>query len=92
MSSSAVYNFNLTADITINSKLALKYKENDFALWVNGVEADSQSSGNTFPVGTLTQMQFASAVLSSPFYGKTKDVRVYNTALTDTELQALTTI
>ena len=92
VSSSIVYNFNLTADITINSKLALKYKENDFALWVNGVEADSQSSGNTFPVGTLTQMQFASAVLSSPFYGKTKDVRVYNTALTDTELQALTTI
>jgi len=91
ISSSVVYNFNFTADITINSKLALKYKENDFALWVNGVEVNSQSSGNTFPIGTLTQMQFTSATLSSPFYGKTKNLKVFKRALTDTELQELTT-
>ena len=92
VSSSAVYDFNLTADITINSKLALKYKGNDFAVWVNGVEVDSQSSGNTFPVGTLTQMQFTSAASSSPFYGKTKALAVWKEALTDAELTALTTI
>ena len=92
VSSSTVYDFNLTADITINSKLALKYKGNDFAVWVNGVEVDSQSSGNTFPVGTLTQMQFTSAASSSPFYGKTKALAVWKEALTDAELTALTTI
>ena len=90
ISPSVVYNFNFTADITINSKLALKYKENDFALWVNGVEVNSQSSGNTFPIGTLTQMQFTSATSSSPFYGKTKNLKVFKRALTDAELYLLT--
>ena len=91
VSSSVVYSFDFTTDITINSKLAIKYKENDFALWVNGVEVNSQSSGNTFPIGTLTQMQFTSAATSSPFFGKTKCVAVFP-ILTDSELQSLTTI
>ena len=92
IASSAVYGFDFTTDINVNSKLALKYKENDFALWVNGVEVNSQLSGNTFSAGTFTQMQFASATTLSPFYGKTKSVQVYTTALSDAELTTLTTI
>ena len=92
VSSSVVYSFDFTTDISVNSKMALKYKENDFALWVNGVEVNSQSSGNTFPVGVLTQMQFTSATTSSPFYGKVKSVITFDTALTDAELECLTTI
>ena len=87
------YGFSFAKDITINSKLALKYKENDFALWIDGVEVDSQLlSGNTLPIGTLTQMQFTSGTTSSHFFGKVKALAVYKEALTDAELTALTTI
>ncbi len=37
-----------SSDIAANSKIALKYKENDFALWVNGVEVATDNSGSTF--------------------------------------------
>ena len=92
IASSPVYGFDFTTDINVNSKLALKYKENDFALWVNGVEVNSQSSGNTFPIGTLTKMQFTSGTVSSPFYGNTKGLKYYPKALADVQLEDLTTI
>ena len=39
---------NASTNITISTKVVLKYKENDFALWVNGFEAAVSNSGNTF--------------------------------------------
>ena len=74
------------------NKIAVKYKENDFALWVNGVKADSDTSGVTFSASTLDVLNFNRGSGLNPFYGNCKEVRVYNTALTDQELQALTTI
>ncbi len=70
------------ADTTVNNKFALKYKVNDIALWVNGVEEITVSSASV-PAG-LDNLSF------NNFYGKTKDIRIYNTALTDAELIALT--
>ena len=78
-------------DITQNSKIAVKYKENDFALWVDGVERSTDASGSVFPANTLNSVDFNIGG-GSHFYSDTTDVRVYNTALTDAELQALTTI
>jgi len=40
----------------------------------------------------LNTIDFRDGNALFPFFGKTKDVRVYNTALTDAELAALTTI
>jgi len=77
-------------DTTINNKIALKYKENDFALWINGEEVGADSTG-AHPL-SLTSLNFTNEVLSGSFFGKIKDVRVYTTALTDAELQALTKI
>ena len=74
------------------NKIAVKYKENDFALWINGVKADSDTSGVTFSASTLDVLNFNRGSGLNPFYGNCKEVRVYNTALTDQELQALTTI
>ena len=86
------FNENLTIPIDNNNKIALKYKPNDFALWINGNEVKTDNNGTTFSAGILTKMQFADGrPTTSPFYGNVKDVRVYNTALTDAELQALTT-
>jgi len=80
-----------SSDITQNSKIAVKYKENDFALWVDGVERSTDTSGSVFSENTLNSLNFNIGG-GSHFYSKTKDVRVYNTALTDQELQTLTTI
>lgn len=71
------------------NKIAIKYKINDFALWINGTEISTNISGVT-PIG-LSELSFNRGD-GSPFYGKTKSVQVYTTALTDAELLTLTTI
>lgn len=78
-----------SSDITQNSKIAVKYKENDFALWVNGVKRSSDTSGSVFSANTLNSLHFNIGG-GNHFYSKTKDVRVYNTALTDLELEEMT--
>ena len=78
-----------SSDITQNSKIAVKYKQNDFALWVNGVERSTDTSGSVFSENTLNSLDFNIGG-GSHFYSKTKDVRVYNTALTDIDLEELT--
>tara|TARA_R110000803_G_scaffold21725_5_gene54463 strand:- start:248 stop:1495 length:1248 start_codon:yes stop_codon:yes gene_type:complete len=78
-------------DITQNSKIAVKYKANDFALWVDGVERSTDISGTVFSANTLNSLDFNIGG-GSHFYSDTKDVRVYNTALTDSELAILTTL
>jgi len=83
---------NAPTNITISSKIALKYKENDFALWVNGLEVAVINSGNTFSSNTLTELAFDRGDSAEDFYGNVKDARLYNIALTDSELAILTTI
>lgn len=75
-------------DITNTNKIAVKYKADDFALWINGTEVRTDTSGST-PIG-LNDLSFNRAG-GSPFYGKVKAVAVFNEALSDTELTQLTT-
>ena len=82
--------FNFT--ITNLLKIALKYKANDFALWVNGTEVATDNSGSTFSANTLNNLSFDNGAGGEDFYGKVKDIRVYNEALTDAQLQTLTTL
>jgi hypothetical protein len=77
-------------DITNFNKIALKYKENDFALWINGTEVSTDTSGLT-PIG-LNNLEFNNANGTSNFFGKCKQLIYFNEALTDTELEELTTI
>ena len=79
-------------NISLQNKFALKYKENDFALWVNGFELITDTSGNTFSNGTLTKLAFDRGDGAEDFYGKTKAVAVWKEALSDQELAELTTI
>jgi hypothetical protein len=89
----AQYSFITTVDdlLTYN-KIALKYKTNDFQVYLNGIELDSSVSGNTISANTLTTLKFQASSGTSDFYGNVKDVRLYNTALTDQELQVLTQV
>ena len=70
------------------NKIAIKYKENDFALWVNGIEVNTDTSGIT-PIG-LNTLSFNDGSLDE-FFGNTKDLQVYTKALSDAELIKLTT-
>lgn len=74
-------------DVTTFSKFAIKYKQNDFALWMNGQEIAIDTSGNT-PIG-LSELAFDDGG-SNNFYGNVKCVAVFKEALTDAELQQLT--
>jgi hypothetical protein len=83
------FSYNPT-NIKDNFKIALKYKANDFSFFVNGFELDSSNSGSTFSDGTLTELAFDDGGGANDFYGKTKEVGYYDTALTDLELETLT--
>lgn len=76
------------SNTSVYNKIAIKYKQNDFALWVNGVEIATDTSGNT-PSG-LSQLDFDNAAGGDPFYGKTKQLMTFNEALSNEELSDLT--
>jgi len=83
---------NLVSPATYNqtdyNKIAIKYKENDCALWINGDEVDTD-----FAVSVLSgvnQLEFSNYGGSLTFEGKVKQLQVYKTALTDVQLAALT--
>ena len=79
-----------SSDITTNSKVSIKYKENDFSLWVDGFEVATDTSGVTFSANTLNTLQFDRGNGNENFYGNTKQIQYYNSALTDSELETLT--
>jgi len=87
------YQVNMTSSQTVtnNNKIAFKYKENDFALWINGVEVLTDNSGVTFNADELIKFNLSNGTGALPFFGKTKAVALFP-YLSDSELQSLTTI
>ena len=75
-------------DVKQFNKVAVKYKLNDYALWINGVEVDTDTSASA-PIG-LKELAFDNSVGSNNFKGKVKAVAVFNEALSDAELNNLT--
>jgi hypothetical protein len=71
-------------------KVALKYKPSDFDFYVNGVKVQQQSSGATFDAGTMSEVAFDNGSGGNLFYGKIKQLMTFKTALTDSELETLT--
>jgi hypothetical protein len=79
--------------ITNFLKIAYKWKAGDFALWINGVEVDTSASATSFGADVLTQMQFNDGDgAGNEYFGKVKQLQVFKTALSDSELATLTTI
>ena len=76
-------------DRTLNHKIAITYKVNDFQIWLDGSKVVSTTSG-AVPL-SLSKIQFSDMnVTSSPFYGNVKELAVFKEALTDAELESLT--
>ena len=75
-----------------NKKIAFTYKANEFKMFVNGSQVGlTDTSGSVFSPNTLDKINVGSYYNSTlSFNNGVKDLRVYNTALTDAELQALT--
>jgi hypothetical protein len=85
------FNSNKTISVTENNRIALKYKTNDFSVWFNGFEILTDNSGTTFSSGVLSYLGFADGRPdTSPFLGKTKQLIAFDAALTDEELEDLT--
>ena len=81
------------SDITAFHQVAFKFAQDDFSLWIDGVEISTDVSGSTIASNTLDRFHFGEVSgTTNPFKGNCKDLRVYKTALTDAELQTLTTI
>jgi len=91
---------NVGADTTIGSaytptnasnfhKVALKYENNNCKFFVDGSQIGITTTSITIPSG-MNSLQFDSGAGSSDFYGKCKAIRVYKEALSDTDLQNLT--
>ena len=79
-----------TINTSVLNKIAVKYKNGDNALWLNGVEV--ATSSGAVALSGLDRIDFNYADGTSSFHGNTKDIRVYNEALTDAQLTVLTTI
>ena len=77
----------VTSDTSNYNKIAVRYSINGFNLWVNGFELGSDTVTNT--PNNLSDISFDTASLND-FYGKAKEVIAFNEALSDTELEALT--
>ena len=80
-------NYDVT-DATEFNKIAFKYKQNDFSLFVNGVERATDTSGNVITGLNVLDFDVSN---TNEFYGNVKCVAVFKEALTDTELTCLTT-
>jgi len=86
------FDLEFSIDITNTTKIAIRYGDNNFATFINGSKVSSQLSGIAFGANTLTELAFDNGSGGANFFGKTKCVAVWKEALSDSELQSLTTI
>lgn len=75
-------------DLSEYNKMAIKYKANDFSLFINGQEVDVDATGSA-PIG-LDSLQLQGGANTNFMYGNVKCVAVFKEALSDTELACLT--
>jgi len=76
-------------DIKANHKIAATWKQNDFKLFVDGIKVGEQLSGNVAPLNTFVGLDFKRPD-GHNFYGNTSQIQYFNTVLTDSELETLT--
>ena len=78
-----------TYTVTDFNKVALKWKQNDAQVWINGTQLGSPDTNSDVPTG-LNDLSFEYLTVGNNFVGKVKQLQVYNTALTDEQLLQLT--
>ena len=89
-SNSYLTNFN-EYDVSENHKIALLYSTNSFKVFIDGVKKHDTTISFT-PSIVYDTLNFSNQLGGTPTYGKCKQLVYFNEALTDTELETLTTI
>ena len=79
---------NISNPSTTMVKAAIKYKINDFSFWVNGFEVLFDTNG-VVPIG-LSTLRFEQGDGGNDFYGLTKQIQYFDSALNDSDLEKLT--
>ena len=79
-----------TIDYTNALKVVFKYKLNDLQLWINGYKVSVLANSPIFPNNTLNSLQLQYGGGGNTFHGNTKQLQYFDTALSDTELEQLT--
>jgi hypothetical protein len=77
-----------SANLELFNKVALSYNTNDNEFWLNGFKVSTNTT-----IGDITQpneLGFEASYGGEQFYGKSKQVMTFNEALSDTELENLT--
>ena len=80
------------SDVKDFNKVAFSYKENEFKVFINGSQSGStDTSGSVWSSGTITKLSLTeiNSALGA-FNGKVRNVQVFTEALTDEQLQELT--
>jgi hypothetical protein len=95
--SANVVSINKSATVSNQSKVAVTWAAGRHVMFVDGVKATvygvgSETTSTTFDAGDLKSLQFSpnKGNTSNSFYGKVKAIRVYKEALSDTDLENLT--
>jgi len=90
-SASTDLHFNIDIDFAQNHKIAVLYKLNGYKLFIDGVAQSLFGTPTQTVFSGLDDLSFDLRG-SSNWNAKIKDLRYYNTELTDAELQELTTL
>ena len=78
------------SDATDFNKIAIKWQLNNYKIYVNGVSVFTSGSALVFPNDSINNLSFTDG--ANNFFGKTKALAVWKEALSDQELECLTTI
>jgi len=79
-------------DTTIKSKYAVRYSSSAFSLWIDGIMIQEISITNSFTSGILNELALNRSGSRLNFEGRLRQIRYHNVALTDAEMETLTTI
>ena len=86
-----LYDWGVNINTNDRHKIAIRYEENNSKLYYNGLlQTPTTYTGSWFNDGVLNNFSFDKSGAFT-FYGKIHQAMVFNEALTDSELQTLTT-
>jgi len=83
------YLFHSTINPLGNHKVSLVYKQGQYSAFIDGFLMNRQNSGNVPSSGVLNTLNIGDDG-SGYFYGNVKQLQYFNTALTDSELEYMT--
>jgi hypothetical protein len=84
------YRVDVDVDNSNTNKMAMSFNNGVFVGYLNGFAIGSPISGTSLSQGVLDRLNFNDGNSSDSFEGNIKEVKIYNTALNDSDLETLT--